>query len=80
MACGLQFRTDFLKATAPTTVEGIEKYLGSGAAVGAFLYAVFGFMAVSAPAALVAAMAVLVSVMVLFERRIRTPGGSNSPR
>jgi uncharacterized membrane protein YoaK (UPF0700 family) len=52
----------------------------AGAAVGASHYAAFGFMAVSAPAALVAAMAVLVSVMVLFERRTRTPGGSNSPR
>jgi ATP-dependent exoDNAse (exonuclease V) alpha subunit len=27
---GLQFRATFVKATAPTTVEGIEKYLGSG--------------------------------------------------
>ena len=27
---GVQFRATFLKATAPTTVEGIEKYLGSG--------------------------------------------------
>lgn len=27
---GLQFRAQFLRATAPTTVEGIEKYLGSG--------------------------------------------------
>jgi exodeoxyribonuclease V alpha subunit len=27
---GVQFRTAFLKVTAPTTVEGIEKYLGSG--------------------------------------------------
>jgi exodeoxyribonuclease V alpha subunit len=27
---GLQFRADFLKATAPTTAEGIERYLGSG--------------------------------------------------
>jgi exodeoxyribonuclease V alpha subunit len=27
---GLQFRAQFLKATAPTTLEGIEKYLGSG--------------------------------------------------
>src|SRR5215469_12636884 len=27
---GLQFKAAFLKATAPTTVEGIEKYLGSG--------------------------------------------------
>jgi exodeoxyribonuclease V alpha subunit len=27
---GVQFRAAFLKATAPTTVEGIEKYLGSG--------------------------------------------------
>jgi exodeoxyribonuclease V alpha subunit len=27
---GLQFRTAFLRATPPTTVEGIEKYLGSG--------------------------------------------------
>jgi len=27
---GVQFRAFFLKATAPTTIEGIEKYLGSG--------------------------------------------------
>jgi exodeoxyribonuclease V alpha subunit len=27
---GVQFRASFLKATVPTTVEGIEKYLGSG--------------------------------------------------
>src|ERR1051325_5277958 len=27
---GLQFKASFLKATAPTTLEGIEKYLGSG--------------------------------------------------
>src|SRR4051812_22608793 len=27
---GLQFRASFLRATPPTTVEGIEKYLGSG--------------------------------------------------
>jgi exodeoxyribonuclease V alpha subunit len=27
---GVQFRASFLKATPPTTVEGIEKYLGSG--------------------------------------------------
>ena len=27
---GVQFRASFLKSTAPTTVEGIEKYLGSG--------------------------------------------------
>jgi exodeoxyribonuclease V alpha subunit len=27
---GLQFRAAFLQATAPTTMEGIEKYLGSG--------------------------------------------------
>lgn len=27
---GLQFKTDFLKTTPPTTAEGIEKYLGSG--------------------------------------------------
>jgi hypothetical protein len=27
---GVQFRASFLKATAPTTVEGVEKYLGSG--------------------------------------------------
>ena len=27
---GVQFRASFLKATQPTTVEGIEKYLGSG--------------------------------------------------
>src|SRR5436853_4183150 len=27
---GIQFRASFLKVAAPTTVEGIEKYLGSG--------------------------------------------------
>src|SRR4029077_3037978 len=27
---GVQFRASFLRATAPTTTEGIEKYLGSG--------------------------------------------------
>jgi exodeoxyribonuclease V alpha subunit len=27
---GLQLKASFLKATAPTTLEGIEKYLGSG--------------------------------------------------
>src|SRR5437764_5710487 len=27
---GVQFRASFLKPTAPTTVKGIEKYLGSG--------------------------------------------------
>src|SRR5215208_2015428 len=27
---GLRFKASFLKATAPTTLEGIEKYLGSG--------------------------------------------------
>jgi exodeoxyribonuclease V alpha subunit len=27
---GVQFRAAFLKVTAPTTIEGIEKYLGSG--------------------------------------------------
>ncbi|WP_048883988.1 SF1B family DNA helicase RecD2, partial [Komagataeibacter intermedius] len=27
---GLQFRAEFLKASPPTTVEGIERYLGSG--------------------------------------------------
>src|ERR1700730_15729571 len=27
---GVQFRASFLKAVAPTTIEGIEKYLGSG--------------------------------------------------
>jgi exodeoxyribonuclease V alpha subunit len=27
---GLQFRARFLKAMPPTTIEGIEKYLGSG--------------------------------------------------
>jgi exodeoxyribonuclease V alpha subunit len=27
---GVQFRASFLKATAPTSVEGIEKYPGSG--------------------------------------------------
>ena len=29
-AHGLQFKAGFLKATQPTTAEGIEKYLGSG--------------------------------------------------
>src|SRR3954453_13885207 len=27
---GVQFRASFLKVAAPTTVEGVEKYLGSG--------------------------------------------------
>ncbi|KXV49872.1 MULTISPECIES: SF1B family DNA helicase RecD2 [Acetobacteraceae] len=27
---GLQFRSEFLKASPPTTIEGIERYLGSG--------------------------------------------------
>jgi exodeoxyribonuclease V alpha subunit len=27
---GIQFKASFLKVTAPTTIEGIEKYLGSG--------------------------------------------------
>uniref|UniRef100_UPI0003760F02 ATP-dependent DNA helicase n=1 Tax=Gluconobacter thailandicus TaxID=257438 RepID=UPI0003760F02 len=27
---GLQFKAEFLKASPPTTVEGIERYLGSG--------------------------------------------------
>ena len=27
---GVQFRASFLKATSPTTIEGIEKYLSSG--------------------------------------------------
>src|SRR6516162_7966787 len=27
---GVQFKASVLKVTAPTTVEGIEKYLGSG--------------------------------------------------
>jgi exodeoxyribonuclease V alpha subunit len=27
---GLQFRASFLKVTPPTTLEGIERYLGSG--------------------------------------------------
>ncbi|MEW9855207.1 helix-hairpin-helix domain-containing protein [Novosphingobium sp. M1R2S20] len=27
---GLQFRAEFLRVSAPTTTEGIEKYLGSG--------------------------------------------------
>jgi exodeoxyribonuclease V alpha subunit len=27
---GLQFRAGFLKASPPTTLEGIERYLGSG--------------------------------------------------
>src|SRR3954453_15025962 len=27
---GLQFKANFMKATQPTTREGIEKYLGSG--------------------------------------------------
>ncbi len=29
-ARGVQFKASFLKAAAPTTIEGIEKYLGSG--------------------------------------------------
>src|SRR5271167_2079107 len=29
-AHGLQFRATFLRVTAPTSVEGMEKYLGSG--------------------------------------------------
>jgi uncharacterized membrane protein YoaK (UPF0700 family) len=40
-----------------------------GAAAGAFLYAVFGFVAVSGPAALVAAAAVIVSVVAYLNRR-----------
>ena len=31
---GLQFRAAFLKATPPTTIEGIERYLGSGMILG----------------------------------------------
>src|SRR6266481_2066730 len=31
---GVQFRPSFLKAAAPTTIEGIEKYLGSGMILG----------------------------------------------
>jgi hypothetical protein len=27
---GLQFRAQFLKATEPTSIEGMEKYLASG--------------------------------------------------
>lgn len=27
---GLQFKAQFLKTSAPTSIEGIEKYLGSG--------------------------------------------------
>jgi exodeoxyribonuclease V alpha subunit len=27
---GVQFRASFLRATAPATIEGIEKYLGAG--------------------------------------------------
>ena len=53
---GVQFRAAFLKATAPTTIEGIEKYLGSGMIRGigpvyakklvcAFGYAVFEVIA-----------------------------------
>ena len=41
----------------------------AGAGSGAILYAMFGFKAVSAPAALVAAMGVLFMVMVFFKRR-----------
>jgi uncharacterized membrane protein YoaK (UPF0700 family) len=41
----------------------------AGAGNGAILYAMFGFNAVSAPAALVAAMGALFMVMVFFKRR-----------
>src|SRR6516164_7093855 len=34
---GVQFRASFLKATPPTTTEGIEKYLGSGMAMAPIL-------------------------------------------
>lgn len=50
----------------------------AGAAAGAFLYAAFGFLAVSGPAALIAAAAVFVSVAVL-KRHTRTPDGSHGP-
>jgi hypothetical protein len=33
---GIQFRASFLKATKRTTIEGIEKYLGSGMGETAF--------------------------------------------
>jgi uncharacterized membrane protein YoaK (UPF0700 family) len=52
----------------------------AGAAAGASLYAVFGFVAVSGPAALVAGMAVLVAVSVFFSRRSHGPDGSTAPR
>lgn len=48
----------------------------AGAAIGAFLYAVFSFVAVSGPAALVAGMAVLIAVRVFFSRRNCPPDGS----
>jgi uncharacterized membrane protein YoaK (UPF0700 family) len=41
----------------------------TGAAAGAALYAVFGFIAVSGPAALVSSMSALVAIMVLIKRR-----------
>ena len=49
----------------------------AGAAVEASLYAAFGFMTVAGPAALVAAMAALVSVMVRFENRAQAPADSS---
>jgi uncharacterized membrane protein YoaK (UPF0700 family) len=46
----------------------------AGAAVGAFLYNAFGFMAVSGPAALIAAIAGLVAAMVFSKRRDHPSG------
>jgi uncharacterized membrane protein YoaK (UPF0700 family) len=52
----------------------------AGAAVGASLYAAFGFRAVSGPAALVAATGVLFLIMVFFKMRSRARDRSASAR
>ena len=51
----------------------------SGAAMGTSLYLAFGFLAVSGPAARVAATAMLVSIVLFFKRRTRTHTVSNNP-
>lgn len=49
-----------------------------GAAAGASLYAVFGFVAVSGPAALVVATAVIVSIVAFFKRRAGSDGANGT--
>lgn len=49
----------------------------AGAAVGSSLYIAFGFIAVSGPAALVAASGIIVSIMAYFKKHQRTPDGSD---